>query len=308
MLTRIRLLSMALLVWLFSTLAIAQKKDIDPDPEPDGNKSSPTKSKTIGNPNQPSVKKDSKPFLPPRTGTPKTKFPTTPQDPEQRNPMADDSSFGEIEDQDGDCKITEKDGKLSISVPATLHDLNPRNGKINAPRIVQELSGDFSVQVRVNGKFRPTLPSTAKNSVPFNGAGIIVWKDINNFVRLERNLWDQNGTYGCYTPLFEVRKNGQYLYMNDSTGNDKFFGGESFWLRMIRTEKHITGAWSQDGKKWNVVKEVELGERTRVKVGVSAINTSSTPFNVEFDEYRLIDDLKVQLLPKGLNPLQIKFN
>src|SRR4051812_14129390 len=72
--------------------------------------------------------------------------------------------WGVVSDPDGDCTLKEANGKLTITVPPTLHDLNPRSGKLNAPRVTREIEGDFVVQVKVSGAFRPGEKSTAPQS------------------------------------------------------------------------------------------------------------------------------------------------
>src|SRR5438046_3201998 len=62
--------------------------------------------------------------------------------------------WGVATDPDGDCKFTEKDGKLTIAVPGTYHDFHPKTepvgkdkevvGKVNSPRVFQNVEGDFA--------------------------------------------------------------------------------------------------------------------------------------------------------------------
>src|SRR6185369_8187758 len=63
--------------------------------------------------------------------------------------------WGDVVDPDGDCTIRFRQGKLSITVPGTPHDLSPLYEKKNAPRVLREVTGDFSVRVKVSGDFEP---------------------------------------------------------------------------------------------------------------------------------------------------------
>src|SRR5690348_634445 len=60
--------------------------------------------------------------------------------------------WGTVVDPDGDCPITEENGKLTIKVPGTYHDLTHSEGRdqLNSPRVLQEAKGDFVAQVKVN--------------------------------------------------------------------------------------------------------------------------------------------------------------
>jgi len=198
------------------------------------------------------------------------------------------NGWGDVTDPDSDCEIQIKKSKLLITVPGTLHDLNPRNNKINAPFVLQEVEGDFSVQVKVSGDFQPGEKSTAPNSPPFNGAGLLLWQDDKNYLRLERNVWfASDGKYTCHPPLFEQCQNGEYTNHNPTTTTEPFFKNATY-LRFERRGDKITSALSYDGKTWSIVKEITAPYSPKVKVGVDAINTSAKPFMVEFDEFKLI--------------------
>ena len=67
--------------------------------------------------------------------------------------------WGKVVDPDGDCKFDAARGSLSIAIPGTHHNLNPAVRQ-NAPRVLQEVEGDFTVQVRVSGDFEPGQRST----------------------------------------------------------------------------------------------------------------------------------------------------
>ena len=195
--------------------------------------------------------------------------------------------WGRLIDPDHDCTVKAEQGKLTVNVPARLHDLNPRNGKLNAPRVLQEVEGDFVVQVKVSGKFEPGGNSTAPRSVPFNGAGLLVWADEKNYLRLERNMFLVRGTPACYPPLFEVFQDGQYQGTNPPAASGAFFEHESTCFRLERKGHKIAAHYSHDGKEWTALKEVTVTLPTKVQVGVAAINTSDKPLAVQFDEFEL---------------------
>src|SRR5947208_110569 len=113
--------------------------------------------------------------------------------------------WGEVIDPDGDCTIQSEKGKVTITVPEKNHNLAPLIGQ-NAPRILQEIEGDFALEVKVSGDFKPTDRSTLEGGRSFNGAGLLLWQDEKNFLRLERNSFrvlEQNLSV-CYPPLLEL--------------------------------------------------------------------------------------------------------
>ena len=60
--------------------------------------------------------------------------------------------FGTVVDPDGDCRFDDR-VKLTIRVPNTLHGLTyrpePGQSKLNAPRLVQDVKGDFQFVIKV---------------------------------------------------------------------------------------------------------------------------------------------------------------
>ena len=68
--------------------------------------------------------------------------------------------WGDVIDPDGDCKVVLENGGMKLEVSGSLHDMNAEIGKLNALRVVQDVEGDFVVQVRVRGEFGPAGPGT----------------------------------------------------------------------------------------------------------------------------------------------------
>jgi regulation of enolase protein 1 (concanavalin A-like superfamily) len=196
--------------------------------------------------------------------------------------------WGTVHDPDGDCKIFIEDDKVTITVPDEPHDMNPDRGPVNAPRILREVTGDFTLRVRVTGDFEPGKETTNPRSAPFNGAGLLLWMGEEDYVRLERNVWlrgeDQRQ---CFPPLFQAFKDGVDQGTNPPLTTKEFFVGESTWLRFERRGAALTASCSHDGDEWVFAKRIELEIPETVHVGVSASNTSNHPFRVTFDQYKL---------------------
>jgi hypothetical protein len=120
-------------------------------------------------------------------------------------------------------------------VPGTVHTLTDFDQKKSAPRVMHEVTGDFSVEVRVTSDFNPGREAAegvaARGRSSYNGAGLLLWDSIHNFIRLERNVWvTSNGSIGTYTPLFEHWRNNRG---SGSVGNNTPFY-EFSYLRMTR--------------------------------------------------------------------------
>lgn len=196
--------------------------------------------------------------------------------------------WGQVVDPDGDCEIKQEGTKLTMVVPGTHHNLNPRIA-LNAPRVVQPVSGDFTATVRVTGDFHPSKQSTLPSGYSFNGAGLVLWKDAKNFVRVERNAWSNpdQAEYVCYPPLVEYYRDGQFKNSNPPSTNATFFKGRSTYLRLQRKGDRATVSYSHDGKEWTAVKELLVDLPEKLEIGVAAVSTSEQPFRVEFDELEI---------------------
>ena len=95
-------------------------------------------------------------------------------------------SSWECIDPDHDCKFdVKKDGTVTIELPGGDHDLNPYRNRSNAPRLLRELEGDFVVQVRVSGSFRPSAKSSVEDQDSRVAAGLLLIPADKNYIRLE---------------------------------------------------------------------------------------------------------------------------
>lgn len=197
-------------------------------------------------------------------------------------------NWGIVVDPAGDCTVTEKDGRVTITVPKTHHDLNPtpKFNNVLAPRVLQEIEGDFTVQVQVDAFPRPeakTASSTA--GISFVGAGLIVWQDEKNFVRLLRAA---NGERGNLFGHLEVYRDG--LFVNG--GYAMNIDDKATYLKLTRRGDTFQFAVSADGKEWAEVKgrgkgveEIHLPKT--VKVGVAATNATTKVFAPVFEGFSL---------------------
>jgi regulation of enolase protein 1 (concanavalin A-like superfamily) len=203
--------------------------------------------------------------------------------PEQEPEGTAVEGWGTAYDIAKDCKFAPGGKKLTITVPGTFHDLNPDTTTLNAPRVLTPVTGDFVLTLKVAGEFKANGKTTNPNpkGAAYNGAGILVWSDSDNFIRLERGAFMRAGKV-VTTVAFEEREGGYRGAVHNETSK----GGDCY-LKMERKESRISGAISYDGTKWTNLKPIDTVWPAALKVGVLAINTSSEPFNPSFEEYSL---------------------
>jgi regulation of enolase protein 1 (concanavalin A-like superfamily) len=179
----------------------------------------------------------------------------------------------------GDCwySLTDTPGYLVITVPSGNHDLYP-GSNYNAPRLLREASGDFTIETKV-----VLTPDTNAQA-----AGLLVWQDSDNFIRLERLFvyWDPQqvvalsaelgGVWGYYT---------EHSYQSGVT-----------YLKLVRTGNEFRASYSEDGSTWTLLTTITFPVADPLQVGIFGLvqytNAGITP---AFDYFRGADPLQVKV-------------
>ena len=179
--------------------------------------------------------------------------------------------WGMAIDPDGDCRIIDRGDVLEIDIPNTHHDLNADNDKLNSPRVLREVTGDFSITVKVAGDFTPNTTSTNPKAVPYIGGGIVIWQDSNNYIFLGRAAINRGGRVAEFA-AFEEREFGTRGALNNR-GIEP--GG--VYLRIERRDNRIYGYTSKDGRTWARLDPMEPTYPDTLKVGIYGINGCTEP-------------------------------
>jgi hypothetical protein len=87
--------------------------------------------------------------------------------------------WGEVVDPDGDCGVAVDKDVLTVTVPKTHHDLTYQEDvtKLNAPRVLQPVEGDFTLTVKVHDYDSPKGLESSSMKHVFVGTGILIWVD-----------------------------------------------------------------------------------------------------------------------------------
>jgi regulation of enolase protein 1 (concanavalin A-like superfamily) len=200
------------------------------------------------------------------------------------------SGWGVATSPDRDCQFFTADGALLIHVPGgpRPHDLAAEIGVVNAPRVLQKVKGDFSVQVQVDGRFTPGSESMLSGRTAYNGAGLVVVFNEANVVTLARAVLQRTNGGPMPYANFEIRTNGSVERLGVETETPVALDKPLF-LRLERRGQKINGAVSSDGIEWNVLEPKQLPSTwpRDLQVGVVAISTSREEFNPRFSKLRL---------------------
>ncbi len=190
--------------------------------------------------------------------------------------------WGEPIDPDGDCSIDQKDGRLTIKVPGTRHGLEAETKSLNAPRVLRDIKGDFIADLKVEGTFEPTA-GTNPRALPYLGAGLLLWSDAGNYIRLERAAIRRNDKLLSYF-LFEERSKGRPV----PPGGGIALPDGPARLRLERKGDQVTAFVRGDGENWKAFPPRTVQLPAKLKVGVAAISSATDPFIVTLEDFRVL--------------------
>jgi len=187
-------------------------------------------------------------------------------------------------DPRGDCRrelgrpavggiLREREGWLEIHAGPN-HDLwwgpDGRGGNMDAPRMLQPISGDFALEVKI----------TASQQQKEHG-GILVWKNDGRFVRLDKtsSLHAFRGDI-----RFETHVNRRYQAIG--RGSQKSVMN---FLRLERTKHEFQAYCSTDGQNWQSCGTATVVMQDPIMVGMHALCPGNIPPTVtRFDYFKII--------------------
>jgi hypothetical protein len=197
--------------------------------------------------------------------------------------------WGDPIDPDGDCDLRLEGRALALTVPGTPHELRAESGKgkRNAPRVLRDVEGHFVAQVKVTGDLGAGDVPVVSGPVASRSAGLVLWQDERNFVRLERIAGRApDGERPRDRLLLEYWKDGQLQDTSPGSGGP-LPRGRTTWLRLTRRMDKLKAEASQDGETWTEVKTIPIRLSSRLRLGVMATNTSGRPLGVQFEAFQL---------------------
>lgn len=186
--------------------------------------------------------------------------------------------WGQAADPEGDCRFELKGTKLTIRVPGTVHDLVADRGHVNAPAVLSPVRGEFIAMVKASGDVHPGPESSVADGLPYQGTGLLLWADKDNFVRLERAGLIRDGAFITYA-TFEHFRGGRRAFSRGVRLEDL-----PTYLRLERRGGTLHAAVSRDGANWSSFPPQEVRLPDELKLGVAAVNTSTKPFKAELEE------------------------
>ena len=196
-------------------------------------------------------------------------------------------------DPDGDCTVSLGPGPRSatIRVPGKAHLLSVQLGRVNAPRVLRDVRGDFEVRVRVAGVESPSGRNTMKAFLPYHGAGLLIWQDPKNYIRLESatelrppaGVTDFRRAKPFRYANFESWKDGRLVSSNGLKIDDK-----TTYLRLQRIGGVVHASFGPDSVVWTPFAPLNAALDDRLQVGLTAISTAEKPLVADFKDFQVI--------------------
>lgn len=159
---------------------------------------------------------------------------------------------------DATYSVTARSGHLTISAPPG-NDLHP-GFNYDAPRLLQLVEGDFEVETAL--EFSPRRS--------YQGAGILVWQDMDNFVRLELGYYVDRRAV-----LFDKEEGGWYRHVTPPEANP--VEADLVELRLRRVGDRLWAWWRRPAERWRLMGSTTLPLRRQVWVGLALIAEHHAP-------------------------------
>lgn len=194
--------------------------------------------------------------------------------------------WGLLEEPAAESKIESDKKTLTITAPDMYVDNYPP-GKVNAPRVFRDVSGDFTAEVDVTQLEEAEADTVHKSlgnfSTAYHSGTLLFRHDDETFVRFERVSMNRSGraTYTCELQIWKDRQ--RQFYRSFPIEN------KPVRLRLERRAGKLTASFSQDeGDSWTKVPEQPLeGFPQKATVGVSLTSNTEKGCKVTFEGFKL---------------------
>jgi len=170
-------------------------------------------------------------------------------------------------------------GELIIDLKTVQTDL--WESRVNAPRALTEVEGEFTATVRVDPVPAPAVSSR------WNSAGLVVMIDERNLFRLDRGMWSGDKDRPDVRVVHDLLIQGYRDYRSENPWL-KPDPAAPLWMRVERRGHQLLAAISTDAKTWTELKPQDISEwPQKLRVGVVAMSSAAQPFPARFFDFTL---------------------
>jgi len=157
----------------------------------------------------------------------------------------------------GDCSYEFNIEPSWLLIRATFGCNLHNNLNFNAPRLIQEISGDFAIEMKMASVDEATMTV----------GGILVWKDERNYICLER------GSFGIGKATSDQYGKDEIRLLGSVDGNWDHFGrgmlvSDVIYMRIERIDDTLSAYCCQDGENWLTCGEMSFPVDDPIQVGI----------------------------------------
>ncbi|PQO41770.1 hypothetical protein C5Y97_03370 [Blastopirellula marina] len=188
--------------------------------------------------------------------------------------------WGVLVDPVGNCPVDFTKTGISLEVPAGIHDMNPYLHQTNAPRIWQEVTGDFLFEACMLDFPRPQSKTGVNGHQSYIASGLLVWQDDGNLLRWTRSASGE----------------AKQIYLScEQYENNAIVGGGNFpledkpvSLRVERRGDRIRMWATYDTTGWKMLLDRRCDYQRTLKVGVFGLNVTEKDVEFRFENAYLL--------------------
>ena len=177
--------------------------------------------------------------------------------------FADEFANGQLADgwewvdprRDCSCRIT-PDNKLEITSPHG-HDMWPACN-YNAPRLIRPVEGDFILETRL----------TVQPRILFEGAGLFLWRNMDNFIRFDRGHRGEGDFPLAEGPEIGCSKEEDGTFLEVCREKCDL---TTLLMRIVREGNHLSLQYGESGMTWRKLGSTTFDVRENLKAGVYVI-------------------------------------
>jgi TonB family protein len=217
----------------------------------------------------------------------RTQPPPSPPPARRGEPRVRPVAWGAFVDPLGQCDITADRDRIEIGVPPGAYDLSIELGQTTAPRVMQLVDGDLVARVSVDELPQPAAPAATQPRRAYRGAGLLLWQDDRNYVRLESAVTGVDRSSVRYV-LFETRRDGKPV--GGLAGSGVRLRGGPTDLRLQRHGRELVAMARQGNEDWREVGRAEVDLPRALGIGVSVVNTSASALRATLSGFSLVTE------------------
>jgi tetratricopeptide (TPR) repeat protein/regulation of enolase protein 1 (concanavalin A-like superfamily) len=157
----------------------------------------------------------------------------------------------------GDCRYELNIEPSGLLIRATFGCNLHNNLNFNAPRLMQEISGDFAIEMKMTSVDEGTMTV----------GGILVWKDERNYICLER------GSFGIGKATPDKYGKDEIRLLGSVDGSWDHFGrgmlvSDVIYMRIERIDDTLSAYCCRDGENWLTCGEMSFPVEDPIQVGI----------------------------------------